>query len=87
LVYFVGFLSFGTLIGGIVGMLVAEKAGRLGVSMLSGAFGALAGGFLGRWGELHNELDSGGFVAALLGAFASVALYHSVAAVRRGHAQ
>lgn len=80
--YFVGFLLFGTLIGGAIRMLVAERAGGWSISMISGAGGALLGGLLGR-GQLHGDREPAGFVLSLLGAFALVAVYHAVAATRR----
>jgi uncharacterized membrane protein YeaQ/YmgE (transglycosylase-associated protein family) len=82
-VEFVGFLLFGTLIGAVVRLLVAGRAGGWGVSILSGAGGALLGALLGRSGALRGDLDSGGFVASLLGAFTLVAVYHAAAAARR----
>jgi hypothetical protein len=86
LVHFVGFLLFGTLIGGIVRLLVAERAGGWRISMVSGAGGALLGGLLGRGGELGGDLGSAGFGMALFGAFAAVAMYHALAATRRMNA-
>jgi uncharacterized membrane protein YeaQ/YmgE (transglycosylase-associated protein family) len=83
LVHFLGFLLFGTLIGVTVRMLVAKRAGGWGISILSGAFGALLGGFLGRSAGFHRDLDSAGFVMSVLGAFSVVVLYHAVAAMRR----
>jgi uncharacterized membrane protein YeaQ/YmgE (transglycosylase-associated protein family) len=80
---FVGFLLFGTLIGAVIRLLVAGRAGSWGVSMLSGGGGALLGGSLGRLGALRGDHDSGGFSMALLGAFALVVVYHLVAAMRR----
>jgi uncharacterized membrane protein YeaQ/YmgE (transglycosylase-associated protein family) len=82
-VHFLGFLLFGTLIGASVRLLVAQRAGGWAISILSGAGGALIGGFLGRCAELRSDLDSAGFAMSLLGAFALVAVYHVVAATRR----
>ena len=81
--YFFGFLLFGTLIGGAVRLLVADRAGRWGISVISGGAGALVGGFLGRHGALRGDLYPAGFVASLLRAFALVATYHAAAAAWR----
>jgi uncharacterized membrane protein YeaQ/YmgE (transglycosylase-associated protein family) len=80
---FAGFLFFGTLIGVVVRMLVAGRAGGWGPSICSGAVGALLGGWLGRMDALRSARDSGGLCMALLGAFVLVAFYHRVAATRR----
>ena len=75
---FLGYVIFGALIGATVRLLVAKRAGRLGVSTLGGALGALFGGLLGRGGEIHGDLGSAGFATALLAAFAVVGAYHLV---------
>jgi uncharacterized membrane protein YeaQ/YmgE (transglycosylase-associated protein family) len=80
--HFVGLLLFGLLIGVVIRMLVAGKAGSWAVSTLSGIGGAVLGGFVGRAGSSHGSGDSAGFVASLLGAFTLVSIYHAVAARR-----
>ena len=80
---FVGFLLFGTLIGGVVRMLVAEKAGGWAASVMSGGAGALFGGLLGRADAFRGDPESAAFMLSLLGAFASVGVYHALTAFRR----
>jgi uncharacterized membrane protein YeaQ/YmgE (transglycosylase-associated protein family) len=82
-VHFVGFLLFGMLIGVVMRLLVAGRAGGWGASMLSGVGGAMLGGFMGRVGKLNGDGESAGFVMSLLVAFTLVAIYHAVAAWRR----
>jgi uncharacterized membrane protein YeaQ/YmgE (transglycosylase-associated protein family) len=79
---FLGFIVFGTLIGAVVRMLAAERAGGWTGSMLSGALGALLSGSIGRVEGLRDSHDSGGFSVALVGAFLVVAAYNFVAARR-----
>jgi uncharacterized membrane protein YeaQ/YmgE (transglycosylase-associated protein family) len=81
--HFVGLLLFGMLIGVVIRMLVARKAGTWAVSTLSGIGGAVFGGFVGWAGHSHGSGDSAGFVTSLLGAFTIVAIYHAIAARRR----
>jgi uncharacterized membrane protein YeaQ/YmgE (transglycosylase-associated protein family) len=81
--HFVGLLLFGMLIGVVIRMLVAGKAGSWAVSTLSGFGGAVLGGVVGRAGSPHGSGDSAGFVTSLLGAFTIVAIYHALAARRR----
>jgi hypothetical protein len=83
LVQVVGFLLFGTLVGGVVRMLVAQHAGGWWISIVSGAGGALLGGLFGRIDRLSSDPDSSAFAMSLLGAFAMFAAYHVVAASRR----
>ncbi len=80
---FLGFVLFGTLIGGVVRLIVARRAGGWWVSTLGGGCGALLGGILGRRGGLVGDLESAGFVMSVLGAFAVVAVYHWIASRRR----
>ena len=75
-----GFIVFGTLIGAVVRMLPAERAGGWTGSMLAGAAGALVSGSVGRVEGLRDSHDSGGFGAALIGAFVVVAVYNFSAA-------
>jgi uncharacterized membrane protein YeaQ/YmgE (transglycosylase-associated protein family) len=79
---FFGFIVFGTLIGAVVRMLAAERAGGWTGSMLSGASGALVSGSVGRVEGLRDSHDSGGFSVALIGAFVVVAVYNVLAARR-----
>jgi uncharacterized membrane protein YeaQ/YmgE (transglycosylase-associated protein family) len=81
---FVGFLVFGVLVGGVGRMLVAGKAGGWAVSLMSGAAGSALGGLFGGAGTFHSDPDSAAFSMSLLGAFALTAVYHAVAASRRG---
>ena len=80
---FLGFLVFGTLIGAVIRLLAADRAGSWSGSVLGGAAGALLSGSVGRAKELRSDHDSGGFGVALVGAFAVVVLYHFLAASRR----
>ena len=78
-----GFLLFGVLIGGVVRMLVAGRAGGWVVSVMSGAAGSLVGGVFRNAGRFPRDPDSSAFSVSLLGAFTMVAVYHAVAAARR----
>jgi uncharacterized membrane protein YeaQ/YmgE (transglycosylase-associated protein family) len=78
-----GFVLFGTLVGGAVRMLVAGRAGGWWASILGGGCGALLGGFLGRNAGLLEDLESAGFVMSILGAFAVVIVYHAMASWMR----
>jgi uncharacterized membrane protein YeaQ/YmgE (transglycosylase-associated protein family) len=85
-VHVVGFVLFGLVIGVVARMLVGGKSpGGWGPSMVSGAVGAMLGGFFGRFAGLYHDREPAGFVMALLGAFALVAVYH-VARRRRARA-
>jgi uncharacterized membrane protein YeaQ/YmgE (transglycosylase-associated protein family) len=83
---FIGFVVFGALIGAVVRMLAAGRAGSWTGSTLSGAAGALLGGSVGRLDGLRGSQDSGGFGMALVGAFVVVAAYNFTAAGRRTRA-
>jgi uncharacterized membrane protein YeaQ/YmgE (transglycosylase-associated protein family) len=83
---FIGFVVFGTLIGAVVRMLAAGRAGSWSGSMLGGAGGALLSGSVGRLDGLRGIHDSGGFSMALVGAFVVVAAYNLMAAGRRTRA-
>jgi len=80
-----GFIVFGTLVGAVVRMLAAARAGGWTGSTLSGAAGALIGGAIGRVEVLRDSHDSGGFSLALAGAFVVVGVY-TFAAARRTRA-
>jgi uncharacterized membrane protein YeaQ/YmgE (transglycosylase-associated protein family) len=80
-----GFIAFGTLVGAVVRMLAAGRAGGWTGSTLSGASGALVGGAIGRVEALRDSHDSGGFSLALIGAFVVVGVY-AFAAARRTRA-
>ncbi len=79
----VGSLLFGTLIGVVIRMLVAGRAGSWVISTLSGVGGAVLGRLVARAGGSNAPENSAGFVASLVGAFTIVAIYHAVAARRR----
>jgi uncharacterized membrane protein YeaQ/YmgE (transglycosylase-associated protein family) len=81
--HWVGFLVFGILIGAVVRVLVAGKAGSFRGSILIGASGAIIGASLGRIGGFHDDSEPSAFVMSLLAAFALVAVYHGAAARRR----
>jgi uncharacterized membrane protein YeaQ/YmgE (transglycosylase-associated protein family) len=80
---FIGFIVFGTLIGAVVRMIAAGRAGSWTGSTLGGAAGALLGGSVARLDGLRGSHDSGGFSTALVCAFAVVAAYNFMAAGRR----
>lgn len=82
---FFGFVVFGALIGAVVRLLTAARAGGWTGSILSGAAGALVSGSVGRVEGLRDSRDSGGFSVALIGAFVVVAVY-SFSAARRTRA-
>jgi uncharacterized membrane protein YeaQ/YmgE (transglycosylase-associated protein family) len=77
-----GFIAFGALVGAVVRMLAAGRAGGWTGSTLSGAAGALIGGAIGRVEVLRDRHDSGGFSLALVGAFIVVGVYAFPAARR-----
>jgi uncharacterized membrane protein YeaQ/YmgE (transglycosylase-associated protein family) len=81
--HWVGFLVFGMLIGAVVRVLVAGKAGGWRVSILIGAGGAMIGASLGRVGGFLDDSEPSAFVMSLLAAFALVAVYHAIVARRR----
>ncbi len=73
------FLLFGLVVGVLARFIVPGKEpGGWVVSMLLGVGGAVLGGYFGRVLGLYREGQPTGFVMALVGAIALVALYHGV---------
>ena len=73
------FLPFGLLIGALARMLARGRArGGWVVSMLVGAVGALAGGFIGRGLVLYRDEGPEGFVTSLLGALVAVVVHQAI---------
>ncbi|HLK36539.1 MAG TPA: GlsB/YeaQ/YmgE family stress response membrane protein [Polyangiaceae bacterium] len=67
-------------------MLVAGKAGGWIVSLMSGVTGSALGGLFGGADTFRSDPETAAFSMSLLGAFALTAVYHVVAARRRGSA-
>lgn len=78
------FLLFGLVVGVLARIIVPgkEPAGWV-VSMMFGVGGAIVGGYFGRVLGLYREGQPAGFLMALFGAIALVAVYHAVTSRRR----
>jgi uncharacterized membrane protein YeaQ/YmgE (transglycosylase-associated protein family) len=77
------FLVFGLVVGALARWMVpGREPGGWVISLLLGIGGAMLGGFFGRVVGFYREGQPAGFVMALLGAVALVAVYQ---AVTRGH--
>jgi uncharacterized membrane protein YeaQ/YmgE (transglycosylase-associated protein family) len=82
--HFILFLLFGLFVGALARLIVPGKEpGGWVVSMLLGLGGAFLGGYFGRIFGLYREGQPAGFVMALVGAIALVAVYHALSSTRR----
>jgi len=78
------FLLFGLVVGVLARIIVPGKEpGGWVVSMMLGVGGAVLGGYFGRVLGLYREGQPAGFLMALVGAIALVAVYHAVTSGRR----
>ena len=78
------FLLFGLVVGVLARIIVPGKEpGGWVVSMMFGVGGAVLGGYFGRVLGLYREGQPAGFLMALVGAIALVAVYHAVTSRRR----
>ncbi len=77
-------LLFGLVVGAFARFIVPGKEpGGWVVSMLLGVGGAVVGGYLGRLLGFYREGQPAGFLMALVGAIALIAVYHVAMARRR----
>ena len=71
-----GWIVFGLIVGAIAKLLMPGRdGGGIIVTMVLGIVGALLGGFIGRALGLYNENEAAGFIMALVGAIAVLAIY------------
>lgn len=78
------FLLFGLVVGVLARIIVPGKEpGGWVVSMTFGVGGAILGAYFGRLLGVYREGQPAGFLMALVGAIALVAVYHAVTSRRR----
>ena len=72
----IGWILFGLVVG-VIGKLLmpGRDPGGFVITILLGIAGALLGGFLGRMLGLYREGDPVGFIMAVLGSIALLAIY------------
>ncbi|HAF41771.1 MAG TPA: GlsB/YeaQ/YmgE family stress response membrane protein [Sphingobium sp.] len=78
-----GWIIVGLLAGGIAKLVMPGRdPGGCVVTILLGIAGALLAGFVGRLAGIYRPGDSAGFIAAVLGSIAVLAIYRWFAARR-----
>lgn len=74
-----GWILFGLIVGAVAKFLMPGRdPGGIIVTMLLGIAGAVLGGFVGRALGFYREGEAAGFVMALIGAVALLALYRAM---------
>lgn len=79
-----GLILFGLVVGAIAKLLMPGRdPGGIFVTIILGIVGSVLGGFLGRALGLYHEGEPAGFIGALIGAIAVLAIYRLTIGRRR----